>query len=120
MDSSIQLDHYNTEHYLYFKMPKEVKRIEHTESIRKILLDHLGSKDKDMVLDFTGTEYVDSGIISIIVRLKDELHENGKKVGLVCRDKNINGLFMMVGLDLVVDLFESMQEVKQHYEENRD
>lgn len=73
------------------------------------LLDQLDSKKEvDVVLDFTGVNYLNSSNIAKTLKLRKKVLTNRRKLVLCGINTNVWGLFLVTGLDKVFEFADSV------------
>jgi len=63
------------------------------------------------VVDLREVGLIDSSGLGALVRLRNEAARQGRRVGLVCRDRRQAGLFTIAGLDSAFVIGSSLEEV---------
>src|SRR5918998_2460042 len=74
------------------------------------LLEVVGQGGRDVVVDFSGTTFIDSTTLGVLVGGVKRLRPNGGQLSLVCADRNITKIFEITGLDKVFPIYESREE----------
>jgi anti-sigma B factor antagonist len=74
------------------------------------LLEVIGDGAKDVVVDFTGTTFIDSTTLGVLVGGVKRLRPNGGQLSLVCSDRNITKIFEITGLDRVFTIYPTRSE----------
>jgi anti-sigma B factor antagonist len=64
----------------------------------------------DAVADLTGTTFIDSTTLGVLVGGVRRLREKDGDLSLVCSDRNINKIFEITGLDQVFPIAASREE----------
>ena len=59
----------------------------------------IGQGGKDVVVDFSGTTFIDSTTLGVLVGGVKRLRTNDGRLSLVCSDRNITKIFEITGLD---------------------
>ena len=73
------------------------------------LLDQVeANKDVSVVLSFEGVHYVNSSNIAKLLKLRNKLISNQRKLVLCGISTNVWGLFLVTGLDKVFDFADSV------------
>ena len=73
------------------------------------LTDQLESQaDADVVLNFSGVNYVNSSNIAKLLKLRKRVISNRRKLVLCCIGTNVWGLFLVTGLDKVFEFADSV------------
>src|SRR4029077_17366174 len=65
------------------------------------LLEVIGQGGKEVVVDFSGTTFIDSTTLGVLVGGVKRLRTNDGQLSLVCSDRNITKIFEITGLDKV-------------------
>jgi anti-sigma B factor antagonist len=68
-----------------------------------------------VVLDLERTLYVDSTVLSCLIRLRADLSERGGKLALVGARPTVRRLFDVAGLTPLFDLRSTIDEVRERY-----
>lgn len=63
--------------------------------------------DKHVVIDLTGVSYLNSSHIAQLLRLRRELHQQGKALHICGVRDQVWSVMLITGLDKVFDFFES-------------
>jgi anti-sigma B factor antagonist len=63
-----------------------------------------------IVVDLSGTTFIDSTALSVLLGAVKRLRPNGGEMGVVCGDPNIRKIFEITLLDRVFSLFESREQ----------
>src|ERR1044072_1261160 len=74
------------------------------------LLDVIGQGAKNVVVDFTGTTFIDSTTLGVLVGGVKRLRPGGGTLSLVCSDRNITKIFEITGLDRVFTIYATRDE----------
>jgi anti-sigma B factor antagonist len=74
------------------------------------LLEVVGQGGKDVVVDFSGTTFIDSTTLGVLVGGVKRLRPNGGQLSLVCSDRNITKIFEITGLDKVFPIYATRDE----------
>ena len=74
------------------------------------LLEVIGQGGKEIVVDFSGTTFIDSTTLGVLVGGVKRLRSNGGQLSLVCSDRNITKIFEITGLDRVFTIYPSRDE----------
>ena len=74
------------------------------------LLDVIGRGAKDVIVDFTGTTFIDSTTLGVLVGGVKRLRPGGGQLSLVCSDRNITKIFEITGLDRVFTIYATRAE----------
>ena len=74
------------------------------------LLDVIGQGAKDVVVDFSGTTFIDSTTLGVLVGGVKRLRTKDGQLSLVCSDRNITKIFEITGLDRVFTIYANREE----------
>jgi len=74
------------------------------------LLDVIGQGARDVIVDFTGTTFIDSTTLGVLVGGVKRLRPEGGQLSLVCSDRNITKIFEITGLDRVFTIYATREE----------
>ena len=74
------------------------------------LLEVVGQGGKDVVVDFSGTTFIDSTTLGVLVGGVKRLRQNGGQLALVSTDRNITKIFEITGLNKVFPIYDSRDE----------
>ena len=71
-----------------------------------MMLDRLGKKTKDVVVNFSKVKYLNSSNISLLLKLRKLLLDNKHKLMLWEIHVQVWGVFLLTGLDAIFDVAE--------------
>ena len=74
------------------------------------LLEVIEQGAKDVVVDFSGTTFIDSTTLGVLVGGVKRLRTNDGQLSLVCSDRNITKIFEITGLDRVFTIYANREE----------
>ena len=74
------------------------------------LLEVIGQGAKEVVVDFSGTTFIDSTTLGVLVGGVKRLRTNDGQLSLVCSDRNITKIFEITGLDKVFTIYPTREE----------
>ena len=74
------------------------------------LLDVINQGAKQVIVDFTGTTFIDSTTLGVLVGGVKRLRPEGGQLSLVCGDRNITKIFEITGLDRVFTIYATRDE----------
>ena len=74
------------------------------------LLEVIGQGGKEVVVDFSGTTFIDSTTLGVLVGGVKRLRSNDGQLSLVCSDRNITKIFEITGLDRVFTIYPTRDE----------
>jgi anti-sigma B factor antagonist len=74
------------------------------------LLEVIGDGGKDVVVDFSGTTFIDSTTLGVLVGGVKRLRGQDGRLSLVCSDRNITKIFEITGLDRVFTIYPTRDE----------
>src|SRR6476660_4631105 len=74
------------------------------------LLEVIGQGGKEVVVDFSGTTFIDSTTLGVLVGGVKRLRTNDGPLSLICNDRNITKIFEITGLDKVFTSYPTREE----------
>ena len=74
------------------------------------MLEVIANGSMDVVVDFTGTTFIDSTTLGVLVGGVKRLREKGGRLSIVCSDRNITKIFEITGLDRVFTIYPTRAE----------
>src|SRR3954452_9710699 len=74
------------------------------------LLEGIGQGGTQVVVDFSGTTFIDSPTVGVLVGGVKRLRSNDGQLSLVCNDRNITKIFEITGLDKVFTIYATRDE----------
>src|SRR5262249_22631438 len=74
------------------------------------LLEVIGNGAREVIVDFSGTTFIDSTTLGVLVGGVKRLRTNDGQLSLVCSDRNITKIFEITGLDRVFTIYAPRQE----------
>jgi anti-sigma B factor antagonist len=74
------------------------------------LLDAISKGAKDVVVDLSGTTFIDSTTLGVLVGGVKRLRGQDGQLSLVCSDRNIAKIFEITGLDRVFQIYPARDE----------
>src|SRR4249919_1681083 len=74
------------------------------------LLDVIAQGAKEVIVDFSGTTFIDSTTLGVLVGGVKRLRTNDGQLSLVCSDRNITKIFEITGLDRVFTIYATRDE----------
>jgi anti-sigma B factor antagonist len=74
------------------------------------LLEVIGQGGREVIVDFTGTTFIDSTTLGVLVGGVKRLRTNDGQLSLVCNDRNITKIFEITGLDRVFTIYPTRDE----------
>jgi anti-sigma B factor antagonist len=78
--------------------------------VKQQLLEVIGDGGKDVVVDFSGTTFIDSTTLGVLVGGVKRLRGQDGRLSLVCSDRNITKIFEITGLDRVFTIYPTRDE----------
>jgi anti-sigma B factor antagonist len=64
----------------------------------------------EVIVDFSGTTFIDSTTLGVLVGGVKRLRSNDGQLSLVCSDRNITKIFEITGLDRVFTIYPTRDE----------
>jgi len=74
------------------------------------LLEVISQGGKEVVVDFSGTTFIDSTTLGVLVGGVKRLRSSDGQLSLVCSDRNITKIFEITGLDRVFTIYPTRDE----------
>ena len=74
------------------------------------LLEVIGQGAREVIVDFSGTTFIDSTTLGVLVGGVKRLRTNDGQLSLVCSDRNITKIFEITGLDRVFTIYATREE----------
>ena len=74
------------------------------------LLEVIGQGANEVIVDFSGTTFIDSTTLGVLVGGVKRLRTNDGQLSLVCSDRNITKIFEITGLDKVFTIYPTREE----------
>jgi anti-sigma B factor antagonist len=74
------------------------------------LLEVIGQGGKEVIVDLSGTTFIDSTTLGVLVGGVKRLRSNEGQLSLVCSDRNITKIFEITGLDRVFTIYSTRNE----------
>jgi len=74
------------------------------------LLEVIAQGSREVVVDFSGTTFIDSTTLGVLVGGVKRLRANDGQLSLVCSDRNITKIFEITGLDKVFAIHATREE----------
>jgi anti-sigma B factor antagonist len=74
------------------------------------LLEVIAQGGRDVVVDLSGTTFIDSTTLGVLVGGVKRLRTNEGQLSLVCNDRNITKIFEITGLDKVFTIYPPREE----------
>jgi anti-sigma B factor antagonist len=74
------------------------------------MLEVIADGSMDVIVDFTGTTFIDSTTLGVLVGGVKRLRTNEGQLSLVCSDRNITKIFEITGLDKVFTIYPTREE----------
>ena len=83
---------------------------EETDELRSVVADFVEQGNKKLVIDLSKVTYLNSTAIGVLVQSHTTYSRNNGKVVLCGINKNINNIFVITKLTLVLDVCESREQ----------
>ena len=74
------------------------------------LLEVIAQGGKEVVVDFSGTTFIDSTTLGVLVGGVKRLRTNEGQLSLVCSDRSITKIFEITGLDRIFRIYPNRVE----------
>ena len=108
MDFSVRTEQLSGDAYL-IALTGEVDLYTAPE-FKQELLDAIAKGAKQVVVDLSGTTFIDSTTLGVLVGGVKRLRSNEGQLSLVCSDRNITKIFEITGLDRVFTIYATRDE----------
>jgi anti-sigma B factor antagonist len=108
MDFSVQTEQLPGDAYL-IALTGEVDLYTAPE-FKQELLDAIAKGAKHVVVDLSGTTFIDSTTLGVLVGGVKRLRTNDGQLSLICSDRNITKIFEITGLDRVFTIHATRDE----------
>ncbi|MBV8256184.1 MAG: STAS domain-containing protein [Actinobacteria bacterium] len=74
------------------------------------LVEIIGQGAREVIVDFSGTTFIDSTTLGVLVGGVKRLRTNEGQLSLICSDRNITKIFEITGLDKVFTIYPTRDE----------
>ena len=108
MDFSVRTEQLSGDAYL-IALTGEVDLYTAPE-FKQELLDAIAKGAKHVVVDLSGTTFIDSTTLGVLVGGVKRLRTNDGQLSLICSDRNITKIFEITGLDRVFTIHGTREE----------
>ena len=108
MDFSVRTEQLSGDAYL-IALTGEVDLYTAPE-FKQELLDAIAKGAKHVVVDLSGTTFIDSTTLGVLVGGVKRLRTNDGQLSLICSDRNITKIFEITGLDRVFAIHATRDE----------
>jgi anti-sigma B factor antagonist len=108
MDFSVRTEQLSGDAYL-IALTGEVDLYTAPE-FKQQLLDAIAKGAKHVVVDLSGTTFIDSTTLGVLVGGVKRLRTNDGQLSLICSDRNITKIFEITGLDRVFTIHATREE----------
>ena len=108
MDFSVRTEQLSGDAYL-IALTGEVDLYTAPE-FKQELLDAIAKGAKQVVVDLSGTTFIDSTTLGVLVGGVKRLRTNDGQLSLICSDRNITKIFEITGLDRVFTIHATRDE----------
>ncbi len=79
------------------------------QQLKQKILDELGDDGQKFVIDFSGTGYIDSSGLGLLVTLSKKISEAGGSLRLAALNQDLMSLFELTKLDTLLEIFDSVE-----------
>ncbi len=79
------------------------------QQLKQKILDELGNGEQKFVIDFSGTGYIDSSGLGLLVTLSKKISEAGGSLRLAALNQDLMSLFELTKLDTLLAIFDSVE-----------
>ena len=74
------------------------------------LLEVIGRGGREVIVDFSGTTFIDSTTLGVLVGAVKRLRAGDGQLSLVCSDRNITKIFEITGLDRIFTIYPTRDD----------
>lgn len=76
---------------------------------KKIDKKYLNGNVKNVIMDFSKLNFMDSSGIGLIIGRYRLINKNGGKLAIVCSDERVNKIFEMSGIMKIIDIYPNIK-----------
>ncbi len=80
------------------------------QELKHIVLERLGTGDREFLIDFEKTGYIDSSGLGVLVSLSKKVRERGGELRLAGLNEDLRTLFQLTKLDSLFSIVDSREE----------
>ncbi len=80
------------------------------QELKQVVLDRLRGGDKEFLIDFAETGYIDSSGLGVLVSLSKKVREQGGDVRLAALNDDLRTLFELTKLSTLFTIVDSREE----------
>ena len=80
------------------------------QELKNLVLDRLREGDREFLIDFAETGYVDSSGLGVLVSLSKKVREQGGELRLAALSDDLRTLFQLTKLDTLFRIVDSREE----------
>lgn len=81
----------------------------------EVSVPSFGAHHVHLVVDLTGTRFVPSGMMGMLLTIKKRISGTGGKLHVVIPDPLVRESFLAMGLDRVLSIHHVIDDVKKHF-----
>ena len=96
-----------SENVLLVNLPAELKESNELETIANMVRDR---RDCDVVIDFSSVHMMHSSTIAQLIRLREQLIENGRQLVLCSVPSAIRGIFVVTAIESTFEFADDKSE----------
>lgn len=85
------------------------------DNFKEILINAVSNLDKQVLLDFSQTDYISSMGLRIILHVAQHLLKEKRKVAFVSTKEVISNVFRNAGFSMLFSIYESMEEAEKGF-----
>lgn len=92
-------------------------RAEENEVLRKELLEMLDDDQNQIILDFTGVEFVDSSFLGMLIIVLKRCTAKKGDLRICCLSAPLHGIFDLMRLTRIISIYETPEEAIKSFNE---
>lgn len=85
------------------------------KELKDKLIDASQSKETDLVVDFSGVEFIDSSCLGVLVSLAKKLREQKGDIKISRLSSDVKSIFQITRLDRVFEIFDDNKQAVDSY-----
>ena len=80
------------------------------QELKHVVLERLRAGDREFLIDFAETGYIDSSGLGVLVSLSKKVREQGGELRLAALNEDLRTLFQLTKLDTLFTIVDSREE----------
>ncbi len=80
------------------------------QELKHVVLERLRTGDREFLVDFAETGYIDSSGLGVLVSLSKKVREQGGELRLAALNEDLRTLFQLTKLDTLFTIVDSREE----------